>query len=283
MKIKLKGFAQLIRIELPLAAAICTFFGQIIVLQKSPSFQLIFFGVLPVFLLSAAAMSFNDFFDLETDLINAPERPIPSRKISKQEALIFSVFITIVGLSLTLRLSFLIFLAACLVWLMGFLYNWRLKKTGIWGNLLVSISVGMTFIFGAMTVGQLWHPVVWLFAVIAGLLDLGQEIIGDAYDIEGDEKQGSRSVAVRLGKKRAIQIGTVILLLTLGLFFIPAILAWFPAIYLILLLFISIPILFAIYQLNQPDLERHKPFLQLIYIPATLLLVFIILLQLMIK
>jgi geranylgeranylglycerol-phosphate geranylgeranyltransferase len=27
---------------------------------------------------------------------------------------------------------------------MGFLYNWKLKAAGVWGNLIVSTSVAMT-------------------------------------------------------------------------------------------------------------------------------------------
>ena len=76
---------------------------------------------------------------------------------------------------------------ACVVWLIGFLYNWKFKKP-VSGNLLVCISVGMTFIYGGITVGYPFDKMVWYFAVLALFIDLGEEIAADSLDIEGDKK-----------------------------------------------------------------------------------------------
>jgi 4-hydroxybenzoate polyprenyltransferase and related prenyltransferases len=86
----------------------------------------------------------------------------------------------------------------------GFLYNWWLKKAGLIGNLMVSFSVGMTFIFGGIAVNKPFETIVWFFAIIVMLIDLGEEIAADAMDIEGDSQAGSRSLALILGRENAL-------------------------------------------------------------------------------
>lgn len=54
------------------------------------------------------------------------------------------------------------------------------------GNLMVSFSVGMTFVFGGIVVDRGANFGVWWFGAIAVLLDLGEEIAADAMDAEGD-------------------------------------------------------------------------------------------------
>jgi hypothetical protein len=69
--------------------------------------------------------------------------------------------------------------------MVGLAYNWRFKQAGLVGNLMVSSSVAITFILGAIAVGDPWNPVVWVFSLIAFGINLGEEIAGDAMDIEG--------------------------------------------------------------------------------------------------
>ena len=46
---------------------------------------------------TGAANSLNDFIDYKIDLINCPNRPIPSGDVSKNTALIFSIILFIFG------------------------------------------------------------------------------------------------------------------------------------------------------------------------------------------
>ncbi len=112
-------------------------------------------------------------------------------------------------------------LLALVVWGLGFLYNWRLKASGFWGNLIVGFSVAMTFVIGGIGVGQPWNRTVWLFGLIALVFDLAEEIAGDAMDAEGDQKRGSRSIAILWGRRKA-------LLVSAGLFGVMVVLSWVP-------------------------------------------------------
>ena len=53
---------------------------------------------------------------------------------------------------------------------------------------MVSFSVGMTFVFGGIAVGKPFEIIVWFFAIITMLIDLGEEIAANAMDIEGDRQ-----------------------------------------------------------------------------------------------
>ena len=197
---KLKGFIALIRFELPLAAGICVVLGQVFALGELAPSNLILAASLSVFFISASILVSNDYFDLETDKINAPHRPIPSNLVSPTEALFLSIFLLLAGLVLSYLISVAALLFSIGLTVIGFLYNRIFKKHGIVGNFMVSFSVGMTFVFGGLSVGLPFNKVVLFFAVIAVLVDLGEEIAADSMDIKGDLIIDSNSIAIKHGK-----------------------------------------------------------------------------------
>ena len=95
---KIKGLIELLRPELPFAAGISVIIGEIITLGKLPSLSELFLGFMWGFFLSGSAMILNDFFDIEVDKINAPNRPLPSGLISSNTALVFTIIISLLGL-----------------------------------------------------------------------------------------------------------------------------------------------------------------------------------------
>jgi geranylgeranylglycerol-phosphate geranylgeranyltransferase len=113
-------------------------------------------------------------------------------------------------------ISIEVFIVVVLVWIAGFLYNWRLKKSGFIGNLIVWVSVGMTFVFGGIAVNKPVELIVWFFAFWVMLIDLGEEFVADAMDMEGDRKAGSRSLALKLGRQKALRISGAIFLLVVA-------------------------------------------------------------------
>lgn len=214
---KSSAMIQMIRPELPIAAGICVGVGQVIALGNLPPLALLGLGFALGFFLSSSAMIFNDYFDLEVDRINAPQRPLPSGLLSKTEVIVFGALTAGVALGVAWVIHPIVFWLSLLTWVLGFWYNWKLKAAGLWGNLIVSASVAMTFVLGGISVGQTANPMIWIFGLIAFIFDLAEEIAGDAMDMQGDQQRGSRSIAIVHGKKTALRIsallfGAVILL-----------------------------------------------------------------------
>lgn len=218
---KIKAMLQLIRPELPAAAGLCVVVGQVIALGEFPPLPTLGTGFLLGFLISSSAMIFNDYFDLEVDRINAPYRPLPSGLLSSAEVIVFGLSTALTGLIVALGIHPIVFVLSLITWVMGFLYNWKLKAAGLWGNLIVSSSVGMTFILGGVSVGQAGNPVLWVFSLIAFCFDLAEEIAGDAMDMAGDQKRSSRSIALLYGRTTALRISGLLFLLTIALTIFP--------------------------------------------------------------
>jgi geranylgeranylglycerol-phosphate geranylgeranyltransferase len=229
---KIAGLYRLFRFELSFTAGACVLLGEILAKEGMPTFIQASYGFLNVFFIAATALILNDYFDIETDRINSPHRPLPSGLVTKNEALILSIIVALLGFLFALFISVEAFFVVFLVWFVGFLYNWRFKKTGLWGNLFVGFSVGMTFIVGGIIVGNPFEITVWYFALTTMFVDLGEEIAADSLDVEGDRKTGSRSLAVLLGPHLSMKISAAIFTMVVAGSIIPFIFGWFEWFYL---------------------------------------------------
>lgn len=220
------------RIELPVSAGICVVLGQLLALGAPASIRETAFAFFSIFFVSAAILALNDLFDIETDRINALHRPIPSGLVKPVEALSFSICLASAGLLLSYFLGALALGCATVLLIVGFLYNRKFKRSGLPGNLMVSFSVGMTFIYGGLSVGMPFNRTVWFFGAVAALVDLGEEIAADAMDIAGDRLILSNSFAIRHGRDAALRLGGGIFFLVVALTAVPFFLRWFPLMYL---------------------------------------------------
>jgi geranylgeranylglycerol-phosphate geranylgeranyltransferase len=272
-KRKIKGIIRLFRPYLSLAASICVVGGQIIAYGQLPSLPIVLLGFLCALGLSGAALVVNDYFDYEVDRINAPERPLPSGAVTRREALLLGVIATLVGLASAALLGMDCFIVAFIFWGIGFLYNWRFKQTGLPGNLMVSSSVAITFILGAMSVHQPGNPIVLIFSLIAFFINLGEEITGDALDLDGDMKRGTNSIAKLKGKRFALNLAVILWGLVIPLGLIPVVLGFMGTAYLVTILAVDLLIIFfSIRLLNKDDVNSQRGCMKGIYMGATLLI-----------
>jgi|AutmiccommuBRH23_1029490.scaffolds.fasta_scaffold00023_83 geranylgeranylglycerol-phosphate geranylgeranyltransferase len=276
--IKLKAMLQLIRPELPISAGICVIVGQTIALGRLPTLTQIGMGFALGFFLSSSAMIFNDIFDLEVDLINTPHKPLPSGKLTLTEAIVFGIVTAVIALIFAWIINPLVFALSLVLWILGFLYNWKLKATGLMGNLIVATNVAMTFILGGISVGQAANLMVWIFGVIAFFFDLAEEIAGDAMDMEGDQKRGSRSLAILHGKQTALKVSGILFVVMILLTLLPILLGETSLAYILPIVLMDVVIIFFTIRLTRSKThkEGHQA-MRGLYISATIGLVAFIL------
>jgi len=140
-------------------------------------------------LVCAAGNALNDFLDVEVDRKNHPGRVLPSGALPLYAAVLAFWILNGLGLLLALTVNYkftgvVLFAALVLV-----VYNIRLKKTSLWGNLAVSLLGSLTFIAGGLAVKV---PTDFMIAgtlapaVFAFLFHLGREMLKDMADYDGD-------------------------------------------------------------------------------------------------
>ncbi len=263
---RLLGVFRLFRFELPFSAGVCVILGQFLALDSIPPLQEIVLGFLSIFFISATALILNDYFDLEIDKINAPHRPLPSGMVTTRDAIVLSFVVAFLGLMAGALLSLTALITIFVVWVVGVLYNWRFKRSGLVGNLMVSFSVGMTFVFGGISVGQPANINVWWFGAIAFLMDLGEEIAADAMDIEGDKLIGSRSLAIVYGRETALRTSAGVFGALILVSLVPFALARIPSIYLIPIMIMDIVILYSTVRLLNPTTKNPRAQIRAIYL-----------------
>lgn len=257
IRTKINGLMRLFRPELPFAAGVTVLMGEIVALGGLPSTQEALLGFTCAFLLSASALILNDVFDLEVDRVNAPDRSLPSGSVSIREAVGLSVVVTLSGFAAALVIGPLVLVFGIFIWVIGFLYNWKFKRSGLPGNLMVAISVAACFILGGMTVGDPTNGKVWMLALGAFLIDLAEEIAGDAMDMEGDQLLGSQSLALRFGRRTALRISAGIFTLLLLLTPLPLVFRWMGIQYLLAILVADIGLIYFIIKLLRSQSSKE--------------------------
>lgn len=263
---RLLGLLRLFRFELPFSAGVCVILGQFLALDAIPPFDLMALGFLSVFFVSATALILNDFFDLEIDKINAPHRPLPSGMVTKRDVLVLSFVVAFLGLLLSAMVSLAALATMFVVWIVGVLYNWRYKRAGLFGNLMVAFSVGMTFVYGGITVGNPASPSALWFGAIAFLMDFGEEIAADAMDAEGDKIIGSHSLAIVHGRQRALATSAAIFGFLILISLVPFVMNTTPMIYLIPILTMDGVILVSVIKLLDPAGKNPRGLVRAIYL-----------------
>lgn len=241
---KIKGMIQLFRPELPIAAGICVTAGQVLAAGRLPSLQVGILAFLCVFAISSSALILNDYFDYEVDLVNHPDRPLPSGAVSRADVLWLTLVTTLIGLASAFALGLIAFVGSIIIWVIGFLYNWRYKQSGFPGNVMVAFSVGATFIFGAISMELPWNLIVWTFALMAFFVDLGEEIAGDAMDMEGDKKRGSRTIALLYGKSFAVKVTVVLWCVVMVLSILPIVFGWLGRAYIVTIIIMNVVLIY---------------------------------------
>jgi geranylgeranylglycerol-phosphate geranylgeranyltransferase len=101
-----------------------------------------------------------------------------------------------------------------------------------------------------------WNSIVWTFALMAFCIDLSEEIAGDAMDMEGDKKRGSRSIALLKGKHYAIRISVALWGLVILLSLLPILMGWLGTSYLVMIVITDVVLVYFSFKLlksQNPD------------------------------
>tara|TARA_B100000945_G_scaffold319940_1_gene328516 strand:- start:2898 stop:3740 length:843 start_codon:yes stop_codon:yes gene_type:complete len=215
--------------------------------HKSYSSSL-FYVILTVICFTGASNILNDIFDIKIDQINRPHRILASKKIKLFEALFLVCFLYFIGIFAT----FYIFplaqqIALYFVLPLSILYTPFIKRLPLIGNIVVSIIIGLVFIFTeSALVGKIEK--MWLPFFLASFLSIIRELCKDGEDIIGDSVSYINTFPKVFGLSKTVVL-LRILTLTFCIFsIIPFIKSQYGWFYLIFLFFgIIIPLIYSVF------------------------------------
>lgn len=224
------------------------------------------FIALTAFLVTAHSMVHNDIVDYEIDKINAPNRAIPSGKVTITEAKIWALFLLLlalffgylIDLNIGLSFPFSIFWAGLNIFILD-MYNLYLKKSGILGNLIIGYVVLALFLYADIVINTSLTLRTESIGLYAFFLIWGREVYKGIRDIEGDRAHGIKTIPVRFGAKGGAIVGSGIIMIGV-LWSIPMILNPFVSIIVpIILIILDTVIIYWCYRIiKDPSSERAQ-------------------------
>lgn len=159
-----------------------------------------------VTLITAAGNVINDYFDLEIDRINRPDRPIPSGMVSPMAARCLAVTLFLAGILAALFTPLLCLSIVVINSLVLVLYAAKLKGMPVVGNAAVAYLAASIFLFGGAFAGGDALVQIVPLAAITFLATMVREILKDAEDVEGDAAGGADTLPIRIGIRQTTRI-----------------------------------------------------------------------------
>jgi len=234
--------------------------------------------VLSTVLIAAAGYIINDYFDVEIDKINKPERVIIDNFISKKTAMQLYLFLNgvglFIGISLCSKMGFWQLSSIFILWIILFyFYSTIFKKKFLIGNLIVAFVIAtypliITVFFYEYVFWPLFINAIIGVSLFAFLITLLREIVKDIEDYEGDKNFGCKTIPIVLGinKTKIIVVIIALLIVSSILIFIEKPLlnqyVFNPINHILYLLFtVQVPLLFFVYKVIVAKEKREYEFL----------------------
>ena len=191
--------------------------------------QLLLVSIAALVLLSAGN-AINDYCDYEIDRVNRPQRPLPSGRIRRRDALIFAILLVIIGIWLGTLINRNATAFAILVSIALVSYAFWLKRMPLIGNLVVSGLTGVTFVAGGVAINSVQATLIP--ATFAFLFTTAREIVKDLEDTEGDLKNDVKTLAI-LNPQLAVKIAIGFMASVILFSPIPYLFGWYSWHYLV--------------------------------------------------
>jgi len=172
--------------------------------------------ILSTVLIAAGGYIINDYFDVQIDRVNKPDRVYIDRTIKRRVAIlihqVFSGIAVLIGVYLAWKVGNLklMFIQPIVIGFLWF-YSTGYKKQPLTGNIVVAfLTAFVVLIVGLYQTSLFRDPNaaygayavfvrLFFYFVFAFLVSVMREIVKDMEDVEGDERFGSRTLPILYG------------------------------------------------------------------------------------
>ncbi|GAC1420000.1 MAG: geranylgeranylglycerol-phosphate geranylgeranyltransferase [Flavisolibacter sp.] len=198
-----------------------------------PQLLILSYLVVASIFIAAAGYIINDYFDLNIDQINKPQKNVFAKIIARRWAIIWHLFFSLLGLLATALAigwhKWYIITANLFCIALLWLYSTSLKRKLLVGNIVISLLTAWTvlILFFAFTdprnavvsANPLVHKLfrlAFLYAGFAFIISLVREAIKDMEDIQGDARYNCRTLPIVAGMRTAKTYVSVWLVVIIG-------------------------------------------------------------------
>jgi geranylgeranylglycerol-phosphate geranylgeranyltransferase len=207
---KIKGFLGLLRVGNMAVTGVSVLAGAFANRQAWP-LDHVLLATASAMLIAGGGNALNDYYDLEIDKLNRPQRPLPRGAVAPAAAHLAGLVLVLAGVLLGFAAGAALGIVAAAVTALLWLYAARGKRMSIWGNLLVATVCALAFVYGGMAAG---NPRLAAFPALFGLLmHFAREIVKDVQDERGDRAAKARTTAIALGRSASLKVAAVSLCL----------------------------------------------------------------------
>ncbi|MEI8110808.1 MAG: geranylgeranylglycerol-phosphate geranylgeranyltransferase [Chitinophagia bacterium] len=250
--------------------------------------------------ISAAGYIINDYFDLNIDQINKPDRVVVNHGISRRWAIFLHLVLSLLGLFFTelvlpIHQYWYLILANMSAIILLWFYSTNFKKQMLIGNVIISLLTSWVILIVYFSKTPLTlHSIIgvnakkvslfrltMLYAGFAFIISLIREVIKDMEDRVGDEKYGCKTMPIVLGLQASrvfVAVWLIVLtasLIVLQLYLIPY--KWWWSIAYCLIALIT-PLLYVTFQLfrstTQHDFHLLSRYIKWIMLAGILSMLF---------
>jgi geranylgeranylglycerol-phosphate geranylgeranyltransferase len=190
---------------------------------------------------AAAGNIVNDLFDVDTDKINHPERPLAGNLVTYNSAKIIWFFLTLSSFILASLVDMYAFIIILSVHILLILYSFRLKSTIITGNVVISFLTASAFLYGGYAAGNIKNTIIP--AIFAFLINYARELIKDMEDVKGDLSSGIVTLPGKYGVKNTKKIIFTFIIALFLFTFYPFITGYYKIEFFLIMMLIINPIL----------------------------------------
>lgn len=229
-------------------------------------------------LIAAAGYIINDYFDVNIDQVNKPQKVVVGSHISRRWVIFAHLFFSIVAVYIAalvfpFKQYWHIHISNIIAILLLWFYSTNFKKDFLIGNIVISLltswSIAVVY-FSKFTIQEITHPLIsdtanfrfaklmMLYSIFAFILTLVREALKDMEDIEGDQKFGCKTLPIVWGlmpTKIYISVWLVVVIACLAIIQLYVIPFgwWFSILYCIV--FIIAPLTFVLFKLKNSFLS----------------------------
>jgi 4-hydroxybenzoate polyprenyltransferase len=157
----------------------------------------------------------NDYCDRRVDAQSKPEKPIPRGLILPSEALIAGLLLIAIMLVLLIPLPLLALVISLCYLVLGQGYNLGLKSTPLSG-IVFALAMPLIPLYAFAGIGHTPPIILWLVP-IGFLLGIALNLANSLPDLEEDQSQGLKTLAVVLGVRRSFTTCCILIILSAAL------------------------------------------------------------------